>query len=373
MSNISKERRIGILLVALGTPYAATEDAIRVFLREFLSDRMVVDLPRILWLPILFGIVLRVRPKKLVNRYKSLENASGKQPLEVELIRLIDSLRKRWKKPLGWLIGGAFRYAAGRRPRNLARQSRINRSYGSIADGLDELIHEGAERILVIPLFPQHSATTTGSIEKEVTSYKKKSCLPRVALLTPDLRVVREYHTRSAWIEAIAVRIKEAISRQRPDGRLLSEDQVVFSFHGIPTRYVRRGDRYDKACEASAAAIAKEVGLEQNQGDQQGNHLGNQWSLCYQSRFGPERWLGPNAEEHVVDLARAGIGNLFVVSPGFFSECIETACELGEELREVFMQAGGSTFHYISCLNGDEDGVMVIDNVACLELEEWKS
>ncbi|TXH03943.1 MAG: ferrochelatase [Nevskiaceae bacterium] len=302
--------RPGVLLVNLGTPDAPTAPAIRRYLREFLADRRVVEAPRAIWLPVLYGIILPFRPRKLVHAYQSVWTPQG-SPLMAASLAQAASLRR--------LLGEQIPVALGM-------------TYGrpSVESAIDELTAQGVNRVIVLPLYPQYSATTTAAVTDAVF---------RVLMSrrdVPALDTIRDYHDHPAYIAALADSVRSHWQRHGRDAHLL------MSFHSIPQEYVDKGDPYGQHCQRSAALLAQTLGLN-----------ADQWSISYQSRLGPKRWLQPYTDEYVASLAQRGIKALDVICPGFAADCLETLEEIAIRYREVFLEAGGQTFRYIPALNAD--------------------
>lgn len=306
----ARTARPGILLVNLGTPDAPTASAIRRYLREFLADRRVVEAPRAIWLPVLYGIILPFRPRKLVHAYQSVWTPQG-SPLMAASVEQAASLRR--------LLGEEIPVALGM-------------TYGrpSVESALNELTALGVTRVIVLPLYPQYSATTTAAVTDAVF---------RVLMSrrdVPSLQTIHDYHDHPAYIAALAASVRAHWQRHGRDAHLL------MSFHSIPQEYVDKGDPYGRHCQRSAALLAQALELRPDQ-----------WSISYQSRLGPKRWLQPYTDEYVASLAQRGIKTLDVICPGFAADCLETLEEIAIRYREVFLEAGGQTFRYIPALNAD--------------------
>ncbi len=325
-------RRIGVLLTNLSTPDAPTSPAVRRYLAEFLSDPRVVEVPRPLWWLVLNGIILRVRPRRSAAAYAKVWQAEG-SPLLTIARRQTEALRER----LATETGQALPVVLGMR-------------YGnpSLSAALDELDHAGCERILVLPLYPQYSATTTGSTFDAVTRWL------RDRRDMPALRLVRDYHDDPAWLDALAASID---AHWRTHGR---GDLLLFSFHGIPQSYVRRGDPYAVQCERTVQGVVTRLGLERDC-----------WEITFQSRFGPQPWLQPYTDQTLQHLPGDGIKRVDVVCPGFSADCLETLEENNMGNRELFLQAGGEAFHYIPCLNDRPDHIAALTGHVHRELGGW--
>lgn len=319
--------RTALLLVNLGTPEAPTPAAVRRYLAEFLHDHRVVELSRWLWCPLLHLAILPLRSGKVARNYASIWMDEG-SPLLVHSRRLAGQLQQAMPEVAVRL---AMRYG---RP--------------SIAETLRALEAEGMTRLLVLPLYPQYSASTTASVLDAV--YREIGRWRRV----PELRFIADYHLDAAWLDALESRVREHWDLHGRGERLL------VSFHGLPKRFEAAGDPYPRQCEASAAALAARLGLD-----------GNQWLLTYQSRFGRERWLGPATDESVRRLAGAGVKTLDVVCPGFSADCLETLEEIAMQNTGIFRAAGGEVLRYIPALNDGPGHVAALAALARRHLHGW--
>jgi ferrochelatase len=301
----------GVLLANLGTPDSPDRRAVARFLREFLSDSRVVDLPRYLWLPLLNLVIIPFRAGRSAAAYREIWWLEG-SPLLILTQRLADKLASA--------LAGRARVEVGMR-------------YGkpSIQAGLERLRDAGVNEVVVLPMYPQFSGTTTASIYDAVDD-----ALARMDWC-PRRHPVDKYHEHSAWIEAIAASIERYQSDHGQPRKL------IFSMHGIPQRYVRQGDPYQQQCETSVAAVAARLGLKKDQ-----------WLLTYQSRVGREPWLQPYTDITLQELAAAGVRNVQVVCPGFSVDCLETLEEIAIQNRELFEEAGGEELQYIPALNDSD-------------------
>ena len=297
----------GILLVNLGTPDAPTPEAIRPYLREFLSDRRVVDLPRPLWWPILHGIILPLRPRKLAPQYARIWRPDGSP-----LLAITRELRDGLAAALAPVpVVAAMRYG---RPR--------------IVDALAELRDAGVGQVVVLPLYPQYSGTTTAS------AFDGVDAALRALAWQPGLRRVEDYHDDPGYVAALAQSVREHWAAH---GR---GEHLLLSFHGIPQRYADRGDPYGRQCAQTARLLAAELQL--RDGD---------WHLAYQSRVGNAAWLGPYTDVAIPLLARRGLRRLDVVCPGFAADCLETLDEIAIRYHAAFVAAGGEALRYVPALN----------------------
>jgi len=297
-----------LLLAQLGTPDAPTPEAVRRYLAEFLSDFRVVDYPRWLWLPILHGIVLRVRPKKSAVLYRRVWMEEG-SPLLVYSQRL--------QRTLAQALGSQWQVALGMR-------------YGnpSLKEALEELQEAGFDQMVVLPLFPQYSRSTSESV------YDKLELLWPKSRRESKVVELRGFATHEGYLEALAQTAREARERWGEPRHWL------LSFHGLPRRYIKQGDPYATQCEATARALAAKMDWPEKS-----------WELGYQSRFGPEPWITPNTQERLVALGKAGTESLYVMTPSFTTDCLETLDEIGELGRALFQEAGGGDFKLVPCLN----------------------
>jgi ferrochelatase len=322
----------GILLVNLGTPQAPTAPALRRYLREFLSDPRVVELPRMLWLPLLYTTVLTTRPRASARRYAAIWSDEG-SPLMVHTARQAVMLRgylgERQRAPVE--IEWAMRYGSP-----------------SLAQAFDALRARGCDRILVIPLYPQYAGSTTGSIADALHAK-----LARVRNI-PALRFVKHFHDHPGYIAALAQSVRDYwMQTGRPD-------TLVMSFHGVPRFTLDRGDPYHCECQATARLLAEALVLPPER-----------YRVAFQSRFGRARWLQPYTADLLSELGRTGVGRVDVICPGFVSDCLETLEEIALEGKSLFLRAGGKAFHYIPCLNERDDWLKALTDIAADNLHGW--
>jgi ferrochelatase len=314
----SAQQRIGVLLVNLGTPNAATPASVRRYLDEFLSDPRIVEMPRLVWWLILHGILLRIRPRKVARAYQSIWTEQGSPLLAISrrqaqaVQRGLDILH-----PDTYDVELAMRYGTP-----------------SISQGLDRFRRNACRRVVVLPLFPQYSATTSASIIDEVGR-----CL-RNWRLVPELHTIMNYHDDPRYIDALA----RCIEKQWLDvGR---QQKLLMSFHGIPRRYLEAGDPYYCECHKTARLLAEKLALRPEQ-----------WQLVFQSRFGREPWLQPYLDKTLETLPEQNTDAVEIICPGFSADCLETLEEVAQQNRELFLEAGGKEYHYIPALNDDEDHI----------------
>jgi len=314
----------GVLLVNLGTPTAPTARAVRPYLAEFLGDPRVIDYPRWLWWLVLHGVILRVRPKRSAHAYARIWDERG-SPLRYGS----ESLATQLQATLDRQRPGTVRVALAMR-------------YGepSVAQAITQLQREGVRRLLVLPLYPQYSATSSGSVIDAVADALKQLRWP------PELRMINDYHDDPGHIEALATSIEQWWASH---GR---GDRLLLSFHGIPERYVRLGDPYADQCRRTAALLRQRLGLAEHE-----------MVMSFQSRVGREPWLQPYTDATVRQLAADGVKKLDVACPGFAVDCLETLEEIGMQNRDFFLEAGGQELRYIPALN---DGAGQVDSLAAL-------
>ena len=325
--------RVAVLLVNLGTPDAATPAALRRYLAEFLGDPRVVEIPKPLWWLLLHGVILRVRPAKSARKYASIWTPEG-SPLAV------------WTDRQATLLRGYLGEAGH------AVQVRHAMRYGhpGIADTLDALRAEGATRVLVLPLYPQYSATTTASVFDAVAAWGRQ------VRRLPELRFVQQYPDDPGYIAALEAQVRSHWQREGR-GRVL-----VMSFHGVPERTQQLGDPYAEQCQRTAQLLAGRLGLRPDE-----------FRVTFQSRFGKAKWLQPYTEPTLQQLAREGVGEVDLLCPGFVADCLETLEEIDQEARRAFLAAGGRTFNYIPCLNDRPEWIAALRDLALRHLQGWET
>jgi ferrochelatase len=324
---------IGVLLVNLGTPEAPTPQALRPYLKQFLSDPRVVEVPRAIWWLILNGIVLNTRPAKSAQKYAQIWTTEG-SPLKVHTQRQAQLLQSR----LDQLLPGA----------PVAVEWAMRYGNPPVQDGMVALRNRGCDRVLVLPLYPQYAASTTGS------TYDAVLDTLRLTRNVPALRVLKQFHDHPAYVAALAANVREYWAMHgRPE-------RLVMSFHGVPRFSLDRGDPYHCQCQKTGRLLAEALELPE------GFHL-----LTFQSRFGKAEWLKPYTMESIEQLGRAGVGRLDVVCPGFVSDCLETLEEIAMENRAAFLGSGGREFHYIPCLNERADWIDALAAIVLHELQGW--
>jgi ferrochelatase len=327
MSARAVNRADGILLVNLGTPDAPTPAAVRRYLAEFLSDPRVVELPRLLWLPILHGLVLRLRPARSAEKYAAVWTEEG-SPLAVHTARQAEQLAARLASVPG-VAGLRVAYAM---------------RYGTpcIADAVAQMTAEGCRTLRIVPLYPQYARSTTLSV-RDVLEALRVGGRTHV----PALEMVEDFHLHPAYIAALAAGVRRHWAAQGP-GEIL-----LMSFHGLPQRAVQRGDPYERQCHATAQRLAQALELD-----------ASRTRVTFQSRFGPAKWLEPYTEPTLQALARDGVRRVDVVTPGFVSDCLETLEEIGIGARETFLESGGQEFHLLPCLNESPEWIVALAQIA---------
>jgi ferrochelatase len=320
-----------VLLCNLGTPDEPTAPALRRYLGEFLSDQRVVEIPKLVWWVILHGIILRLRPKKSAAKYASIWMKEG-SPLRV------------WTEKQAVMLRG---YLAAR---GHPVEVRYAMRYGnpSIASQLDQLKADGVTRVLILPAYPQYSATTTASVFDAVYSWAAK------VRNLPEFRFVNHYHDDAGYIHALADKIKAHWSS---NGRA---EQLVMSFHGVPERTLKLGDPYHCECHKTARLLATELGLKPDQ-----------YKVTFQSRFGKAKWLEPYTEPTLIKLGAEGVKSVDVVCPGFTGDCLETLEEISMEAHHAFIEAGGKEFTYIACLNDSPVWLAALADFSIKHMAGW--
>jgi ferrochelatase len=320
-----------VLFCNLGTPEAPTAAALRPYLAQFLSDHRVIEIPKVLWWLILHGVILRTRPGKSAAKYASVWTAEG-SPLKVWTAKQANMLR-------GYL---------GERGHQVEVRYAMRYGQPSIASQLDALKADGATRILILPAYPQYSATSTASVFDAVYTWAAR--IRRI----PELRFVNHYHDHPGYIAALAAKVRAHWMANGQAG------QLVMSFHGVPERTLQLGDPYHCECHKTGRLLAAQLGLTREQ-----------YTVTFQSRFGKAKWLQPYTEPTLVAMAKAGTQRVDVICPGFSSDCLETLEEIAQEAKEAFMHAGGREFHYIACLNDSPQWLDALSDITLQHLAGW--
>lgn len=327
-----KSSRTGVLLVNLGTPSSLELADIRSYLKEFLSDRRVIDYSPLLWQPILRTIVLNTRPRKTREAYEKIW------------------LEETDESPLRYFTREQARLLQARLGDDVMVDWAMNYGQPSISDRLDRMVSRGCDRLLVLPLYPQYSGATTRSVFDRVFAALGK--MKR----QPALRTLETWHDDPAYIDATAGHLQEHM-----DALDFDPEVLVISFHGLPQRYLEEGDPYHCFCLKTGRLLAEAI-----------EHSGTRVVTTFQSRFGPEKWLRPYTDETVEDLAKAGTKRIAVFSPGFVADCVETLEELNIQLRETFVDNGGESFAFIPCLNETDRAIDMLETLARRELSGWE-
>lgn len=321
----NKPPRIAILLVNLGTPDEPTAPAVRRYLKQFLSDPRVIEIPQFLWAIILNLFVLPSRPKRVAAAYASVWE--GDSPIRRILAQQVEKLQSRLDGSLA--------------PFEVSVHSAMTYGNPGLPDVMDSLRSEGVDHFVILPLFPQYSATSGGAVYDAVTKWSLKQ------RNLPNLTIVKDYFAHPLYIKALADSIRRF---QAVHGK---PEKLMFSFHGIPQPYADKGDPYPKRCKCTAAQVAQELGLAEDE-----------WIISFQSRFGKQEWVKPYTDVTLEEWGKAGVRSVQVVSPAFSADCLETLEELAMENRDNFINAGGKEYHYIPALNDDEAHIDLMEALA---------
>ena len=324
--------RIAVLLVNLGTPDEPTAPAVRRYLKQFLSDPRVIEIPKFLWAIILNLFVLPSRPKRVAEAYASIWD--GDSPMRNILNAQVEMLDKRL----------ADRAAPFRVSVHAAM------SYGNpgLPDVMDQLRSEGVDHFVMLPVFPQYSATSTGAVYDAITKWSLKQ------RNLPNITIVKDYFAHPLYIKALADSIRRF---QAVHGK---PERLMFSFHGIPQPYADKGDPYPKRCKCTAAQVAHELGLNPDE-----------WIISFQSRFGKQEWIKPYTDVVLKEWGSSGVRSVQILSPAFSADCLETLEELAIENRETFLHAGGQEYHYIPALNADEAHIDLLEAMSAPLVKGW--
>lgn len=326
-----KPSTTGVLVTNLGTPAAANAGALRAYLAEFLSDPRVIEAPRLLWWLALHGVILRIRPARAAKAYQEVWREDGSPLLAIsqkQAAKLSTLLQQNFASDLVVELG--MRYGQP-----------------SIDAALHKLRRANATKIIILPLYPQYSATTTASTLDAVFATLK------TWRVVPELITMNSYYNHPGYIDSLANSIRQHWQTQGKAERLL------FSFHGLPKRYVDSGDPYRWQCEQTSQAVASALELKEND-----------WLMAFQSRFGREEWLKPYTDHRLKEWGQAGIRSVDVIAPGFSADCLETLEEIAMQNRDFFIQAGGKEYRYIPCLNDGDDHIRFLANLIKEKLSE---
>lgn len=327
-----QQDKIGILLTNLGTPDEATPKALKRYLKEFLSDPRVVEVPRLLWWLILNGVILQFRPRRSAKAYKTVFTEQG-SPLMFHTQAQRDAIAQQMQQQYGDKVVVEFAMRYG------------NPDYNSV---LQNMFAQGVRKLLVLPLYPQYSASTSASsFDQLARNFMRRRWLP-------DLRFVSHYPDYPPFIAAAADKIRQHWQQYG------QADKLILSYHGIPKRYLTNGDPYHCECYKTSRLIAEQLGLSSEQ-----------YQTTFQSRFGREEWLKPYTDETLKALPGQGVKSVQVFCPGFSADCLETIEEIGEENREYFMHAGGQRYEYISALNAEPGHISALCQLINDNLHGW--
>ncbi len=320
------ENKYGILLVNLGTPDSPTTPAIKRYLAEFLSDPRVIDVSRLIWKPILHGVILPYRSAKVAKLYQSIWMEDG-SPLLAYTLRQKNKLSQCFPQiPM-----------------------EVGMTYGSpsLKSAVDKLLAQGATELIVLPLYPQYSCTTTAAVYDGI--YKVFKQMRTI----PSLYFIRSYATHPLYIQGLVNSIKKSFAENG------EPDRLVLSFHGIPKRYIDTGDIYEQECEETARLIREKLNFPQER-----------VLLTYQSRFGREPWLTPYTDKTMCSLPEQGVKSVQVICPGFSADCLETLEEISEQNQHFFKSHGGESYHYIPALNDSDDSINLFKSLISQLLPE---
>ncbi|CAN6959725.1 MULTISPECIES: ferrochelatase [Psychrobacter] len=324
--------RIAVLLVNLGTPDEPTAPAVRRYLKQFLSDPRVIEIPKFLWAIILNLFVLPSRPKRVAEAYASIwDGDSPMRNILNQQVAMLDTRLAEQAAPFRVSVHSAM-------------------SYGNpgLPDVMDKLRSEGVDHFVMLPVFPQYSATSTGAVYDAITKWSLKQ------RNLPNITIVKDYFAHPLYIKALADSIRRF---QAVHGK---PDKLMFSFHGIPQPYMDKGDPYPRRCKCTAAQVAHELGLKDDE-----------WIISFQSRFGKQEWVKPYTDVILDEWAKSGVKSVQILSPAFSADCLETLEELAIENRENFLHAGGQEYHYIPALNADEAHIDLLEAISAPLVKGW--
>jgi ferrochelatase len=322
--------KVGVLLVNLGTPDALTVKSVRRYLREFLSDSRVVSLPRILWLPLLNLVILNVRPKKSLAAYSKIWRKDDNQ------------------SPLLYYTEQLTKGIAALQP-NAVVDFAMRYGQPSIRGKMAEMQKAGCDRILVVPLYPQYSATTNATVVDEVFRYLRSQ------VWQPSVRIAAPWYKKSAYIDGLKTQIQHYLANKPK-----LPEKILLSFHGLPKQSLEEGDPYYCQCITTGRLLAEALGKTREE-----------VMVTFQSRFGPAAWLQPYTAEVLKALPAEGVENILVLTPGFVADCIETLEEIALEGKADFIKAGGNECDVLPCLNDSSEGLAVMNSVVTEELAGW--
>ena len=329
----NKNQQIGILITNLGTPDSPTKKDLKKYLNQFLMDKRVVDLSRLFWVPLLKLIILNVRPKKSAKLYKSIWTDQG-SPLLAMSKNILQSLK----------------HAFSEENRDITFDLGMRYGNPSISEALQRFKDKSISKILILPLYPQAGSPTTSSTLDAVSSYLSTQSW------TPNLRFISGYHDHKDYIISLSRSIKDSFSK---NGK---PDKLIFSYHGMPDRYLQEGDPYYCFCHKTTRLVAEKLNLNKDH-----------YEMAFQSRFGYEKWLQPYLDDMIPEMAKNGVNHLQIISPGFSVDCLETLEEINIQYRELFEDNGGKKFNYIPCLNDSDNQLDMIKNLVLENIKGWDS
>jgi len=328
----SQADKIGILITNLGTPEAPTKQALKPYLKQFLSDPRVVEVPKLIWWFVLNGVILNIRPKRSAQAYSTVWSDEG-SPLLVHTKNQAAGIAKRFAEKYGSdvVLEYAMRYGQP-----------------SVENALNSLLNQGARKVVVLPLYPQYCASTTGSTFDAIANdFTQRRWLP-------ELRFINQYHDNNEYIQCIANSIKAHWKTHE------RADKLIFSYHGIPKRYLLNGDPYHCQCYKTSRLVAQALNLQ-----------ADEYTTTFQSRFGREEWLKPYTDHTLKAMPKEGIKSVQMICPGFSADCLETIEEIGEENREYFMENGGERYEYIPALNDSTEHLDMLFSLLESNIQGW--
>jgi ferrochelatase len=327
-----QQDKIGVLITNLGTPDAPQKKDLKRYLREFLSDPRVVEVPRLLWWMILNLVILNIRPRRSAKAYRTVWTERG-SPLLFHTKDQANALRIKLKQTYGEniVVNFAMRYGSP-----------------SVDSVIDEMLQQGVRKLLVLPLYPQYCASTTAS------TFDAVAASLATKRLIPELRFINHYHDFPDYIQAVADKIRQ---HWEINGRA---DKLIFTYHGIPKRYLLNGDPYHCECYKTSRLLAENLGLNEEE-----------YLVTFQSRFGREEWLPPYTDKTLIALAEQGVKSVQLVCPGFSADCLETIEEIEVENRDYFLEAGGSRYEYIQALNAESSHIDMMEKLLEQHLHGW--
>ncbi|MBL4631403.1 MAG: ferrochelatase [Paraglaciecola sp.] len=324
--------KVGVLITNLGTPDAPKKNELRRYLKEFLSDPRVVEIPRFIWWMMLNVVILNIRPKRSAKAYAGVWTERG-SPLMFHTQDQTAALKSKLQRQYGdnIVLEFAMRYGSP-----------------SVDSVVNKMLHQGVQKLVVLPLYPQYCASTTASTFDAIAqSFRKIRWIP-------ELRFITHYHDNQDYIKALAEKIQ---SHWLKHGRA---DKLIFSYHGIPKRYVLNGDPYLSQCHETSRLLAEMLDLSENE------HF-----TSFQSRFGRDEWLTPYTDHSLMAFPEQGVKSVQIVCPGFSADCLETIEEIGEENRDYFLEAGGERYEYIAALNADKAHIDALANLLEPHIQGW--